>query len=113
MTKTNITTAYQKLLELIKSKHNYEIIRDGFIAVCNINNVISIEYYDSKWGVHYRYKDRRFHTYFDEFITLAEAEKKRKKLKNTYIKGEIADCKKGIRELNKELAKWQKKLSTN
>lgn len=113
MTKTNITTAYQKLLELIESKHNYEIIRDGFISVCNIDNVTSIEYYDGKWGVHYRYKDRRFHTYFDEFLTLAEAKRKVKKLKDSYIKSEIADCKKRIKELNKELAKWQKRLSTN
>lgn len=52
MTKTNITTAYQKLLELIESKHNYEIGRDGFIAVCNINNITSIEHC-GRWLVYY------------------------------------------------------------
>lgn len=112
MTKTNITTAHQKLLELIESKHNYEIGRDGFIAACNINNVTSIEHC-GRWLVNYTYKDRRFCTGFDEFLTLAEARRKAKRLRNNYIKGEIADCKKRIKELNKELAKWQKRLSTN
>lgn len=109
MTKTNITTAYQKLLEMIESGRCYEVARDGVIATCKINKILEL----SPNRVDYRWRTRRFNSTFDEFLTLDEAKKKSKKIRDSVVKKEIKYYEKRIKELNKELDKWKKRLSAN
>lgn len=109
MTKANIKIAYQKLLEMFGAGRCYEVARDGVIATCRINKIL----YLTPNEVDYVWRTRRFNSKFDEFLTLDEAKKKSKKIRDSVIEKEIECYEKRIKELNKELDKWKKRLSAN